>query len=67
MAAQWFIPGIDALFQGGMIDEDGEDEWFVPGVGMINEDQAAAAPADTFDVAQMLSPTPRWDDRLRFY
>ena len=42
MARQWFVPGIDALFQGGMIDEDGTEEWFVPGVGMINEDQAAA-------------------------
>lgn len=42
MARQWFIPGIDALFQGGMIDEDGTEEWFVPGVGMINEDQTPA-------------------------
>ncbi len=41
MARQWFIPGINSLFQGGMIDEDGEEEWFVPSVGMINEDQAA--------------------------
>jgi len=23
--------------------------------------------ADSFDVAQMLSPTPRWDNRMRFY
>ena len=37
MARQWFIPGIDALFQGGMIDEDGTEEYFVPRVGMLNE------------------------------
>ncbi len=42
MARQWFIPGIDSLFQGGMIDEEGIEEWFVPSVGMINEDQAVA-------------------------
>lgn len=42
MARQWFIPGFDMLFQGGMIDEDGAEEYFVPGVGMINEDQAIA-------------------------
>ena len=66
MARQWFIPGIDSLFQGGMIDEDGEEEYFVPGVGMINEDQAAAAP-DTIEIAPMLSPTPRWDRKMRIY
>lgn len=42
MARQWFVPGIDSLFQGGMIDEDGTEEYFVPDVGMINEDQAVA-------------------------
>ena len=40
---QWFMPGIDAIFRGGMIDEEGTEEYFVPAVGMINEDQAAAA------------------------
>ncbi len=39
---QWFMPGIDALFRGGMIDEDGTEEYFVPRAGMLNEDQAAA-------------------------
>ena len=42
MARQWFMPGIDALFRGGMIDEDGTEEYFVPSVGYLNEDQAAA-------------------------
>lgn len=42
MARQWFMPGIGGIFQGGMIDEDGTEEYFVPDVGMINEDQAAA-------------------------
>ncbi len=37
MARQWFMPGVDALFQGGMIDEDGTREYFVPGVGYLNE------------------------------
>lgn len=49
MARQWFIPGIDTLFQGGMVDEDGEEEYFVPGVGMINEDQPEAAAATVAD------------------
>ncbi len=38
MARQWFLPSP----HGGMIDEDGEEEYFVPSVGQINEDQAAA-------------------------
>ena len=38
MARQWFIPGPN----GGMIDEDGTEEYFVPGVGMLNEDQAVS-------------------------
>ncbi len=42
MARQWFVPPIDSLFRGGMIDEDGTKEYFLPGVGQINEDQAAA-------------------------
>ncbi len=46
MARQWFIPGIDALFRGGMIDEDGAKEYFVPGVGMLNE-------ATTFTAANL--------------
>ncbi len=41
MARQWFMPGIGFPFQGGMIDEDGVDEYFVPSVGILNEDQAA--------------------------
>ncbi len=40
MARQWFMPGVDALFQGGMIDEDGTREYFVPGVGFLNEGTA---------------------------
>ncbi len=39
MARQVFIP------DHGMMDEEGTEEIFVPGVGMLNEDQAAAAPA----------------------
>ena len=46
MARQWFLPG------GGMIDEDGVEEYFVPSVGYLNEDQAAAG-----DVS--LLPRPR--------
>ncbi len=42
MARQWFLPNP----RGGMIDEDGEEEYFVPDVGMINEDQAAAVAGD---------------------
>ena len=38
---QWFIPSAGTLFRGGMIDEEGTEEYFVPGVGMINEDQVA--------------------------
>ncbi len=47
MARQWFIPGLDALFQGGMIDEDGTEEYFVPTVGQINEDQSAVVLTDS--------------------
>jgi len=46
MPRQWFVPPVDNLFQGGMIDEDGTEEYFLPGVGMINEDQAAAVASD---------------------
>lgn len=42
MARQWFIPGSGLPFSGAAINEDGTEEWFVPGVGAINEDQAAA-------------------------
>ncbi len=41
MARQWMIPG------GGVIDEDGTEEYFVPGLGVVAEDQAAAAAAET--------------------
>ena len=43
MARQWFMPGIDALHRGGMIDEDGTEEYFVPVVGMLNEATLSAA------------------------
>ena len=36
MARQWFLPSPE----GGQIDEDGTEEYFVPSVGQINEDQA---------------------------
>lgn len=42
MARQWFVPPVDSIFRGGMIDEDGTKEYFLPDVGQINEDQAAA-------------------------
>ncbi len=41
MARQWFLPSPD----GGMIDEDGTEEYFVPDVGQINEDQSAVIAA----------------------
>ncbi len=41
MARQWFLPSPG----GGMIDEDGAEEYFVPTVGMINEDQGVVAAA----------------------
>ena len=37
MAAQWFIPSGVMPLSGVMIDEDGEDEYFIPGLGMLNE------------------------------
>ena len=42
MASQWFVP-VGGIFPmvSVMIDEDGTDEFFIPGIGMINEDQAA--------------------------
>ncbi len=43
MAAQWFVPGDFMPVAGGMVDEDGTDEYFIPGLGMFNENQAAAA------------------------
>jgi len=43
MARQWFLP------DGGMIDEDGVEEYFVSNVGMLNEDQAAAVTATISD------------------
>ncbi len=48
MARQWFIPIAfnNQGHDGGMIDEDGEEEYFVPTVGVINEDQAAAVAGD---------------------
>ncbi len=42
MARQWFIPGGVMPLSGVMIDEDGEEEYFIPALGMINEDQATA-------------------------
>ncbi len=43
MARQWFMPGVDELSRGGMIDEDGTEEYFVPRVGYLNEDQATVS------------------------
>ncbi len=43
MARQWFLPSPD----GGMIDEDGTEEYFVPDVGQINEDQSAVVLTDS--------------------
>ena len=45
MARQWFIPGGVMPLSGVMIDEDGTEEYFIPALGMFNEDQAAAAAA----------------------
>ena len=42
MARQWFIPGGVMPLSGVMIDEEGTEEYFIPALGMINEDQAAA-------------------------
>jgi len=42
MARQWFIPSGVMPLSGVMIDEDGEEEYFIPALGMFNEDQAAA-------------------------
>ena len=46
MAEEWFVPSGVMPMSGGLINENDEDEWFVPGLGLINEDQAAAAAAD---------------------
>ena len=43
MARQWFIPSGVMPLSGVMIDEDGEEEYFIPALGMFNEDQAAGA------------------------
>ena len=43
MARQWFIPSGVMPLSDVMIDEDGEDEYFIPALGMFNEDQAKAA------------------------
>ncbi len=51
----------------GIAEQVAGRSWANRAGGGAHEDQAAAPAADTFDVAQMLSPTPRWDDRLRFY
>lgn len=40
MARQWFIPSGVMSLSGVMIDEDGEEEYFIPALGMFNEDQA---------------------------
>ena len=46
MARQWFLRRGAHPFSGALIDEDGEDEYFVRGSGLVNEDQPppAAAP-----------------------
>ncbi len=43
MARQWFIPSGVMTLSAVMIEEDGEEEYFIPALGMFNEDQAAAA------------------------
>ena len=45
MARQWFIPSGVMPLSGVMIEEDGEKEYFIPSLGMFNEQEAAAAPA----------------------
>lgn len=42
MARQWFIPSGVMPVPGVMIDEDGTEEYFIPALGMFNEDQATA-------------------------
>ena len=49
MAEQWFIPSGVMPLSGVMIDEDGEEEYFIPALGMFNEDQAAAEPSTISD------------------
>ena len=46
MAAQWFIPGGVMPISSVMIDEDGTDEYFIPALGMFNENQPAAEVVD---------------------
>ncbi len=41
MAEQWLIPSGVMPLSAVLIDEDGEEEYFIPGLGMFNEDQAA--------------------------
>ena len=43
MARQWFLPSP----QGGQIDEDDTEEYFVPTVGQINEDQSVVILTDS--------------------
>ncbi len=54
MARQFFIPAGVMPLSGVMIDEDGTEEYFIPALGMFNEDQAAAA--DVFPVTIHMAP-----------
>ena len=54
MARQWFIPG-DSISEGMMIDEDGTEEFHLPSMfTLINEDQAAAAAGNPLASSLML-------------
>ncbi len=57
MARQWFLPSPG----GGMIDEDGAEEYFVPTVGMINEDQATDSPEEDAGLFTVGQHQPRFD------
>jgi len=50
----------------GYIVEEDDEESFLPGYGYVKEDQADVV-ADTIEIAPMLSPTPRWDRKVRVY
>ena len=42
MAEQWLIPSGVMPLSAVLIDEDGEEEYFIPGLGMFNEDKPAS-------------------------
>ena len=57
MARQWFIPSGVMPLSGVMIEEDGTEEYFIPALGMFNEDQAAAG-GDGTDMAWPATAVP---------